>query len=216
MKTYKLFTLAALIISPALVHASGLQVTPTADYVWISGTRAYDAASGKNTNQNDTSTRFAPGISFSYHLASEWFVGASYRYIDDVKGSGLARSADIFNRGGAAIEVLTPYNYSENIHQWSLNAGYSKMLDERWSIKVGPSADINVSRADFIANYPTATFAAGGVPIARFSKTDLTFGAFLSVACRIDDHWSFGANYRYSAPPKRSLNSVGVMLAYGF
>ncbi|MBI5380801.1 MAG: TonB-dependent receptor [Opitutae bacterium] len=215
MKSTSLLAVVLFGLSAVAVQATGLQITPTADQVWIGGTRAY-AADNNIQNLNKTATKFAPGLNLSYQLTPEWFVGASYRYLKNINGRGTAATSDVFHNGGVSAQVLTSYDYTESIHQWGVQAGYVTRIARNWSVSAGPSLDLSVSRAEFNVYNPAALVLAGSGPTTVFREKDYTLGAFANVACKLGDHWSVGVGYRYSAPPKRNLHSLGLTLSCTF
>jgi hypothetical protein len=190
------------------------------DYVSVHGVRAYDAS--HNENRNDRSSLMAPGISITNQLTSSWFVSASYRYFGNLRGKGLAGSSNVFGaKDGVWTTSLVDYAIEEDIHETSVQFGYSRRVSDLFTVKIGPSLDLDISRASFFSEY-FGTSINGGTSsqqrtfLRSFSSTDLRLGGFVSLDMPLGSGWAVGARYRLSTPPDRTLHSFGMQVSYGF
>ena len=75
-------------------------------------------------------------------------------------------------------------------------------LADRWTLDLGPSLDAFLSYATIAGRH--------------FSETDYRAGGRAALEYRLDDSWKVGLSYRYSPPPGRQVNSLGLGIAREF
>jgi hypothetical protein len=185
------------------------KVGATLDDVRISGVRAYSAA-GNPTNESRTPSKLAGGLFVRAGLG-KWEIGAQYRYLSGVNGFGIAPSGDIFDDRSPAITyvaALTPYTMQEKIHEISASVGYLLIDVPFVDITVGPTVSRFASSVDFRA-------PGSGAFYRSFSASDYRAGAFARASFSFFGPWSLDVNYRYSTPPGRRLQSLGIGFGIG-
>lgn len=204
-----LLTLLACGALTGTASAVQFKLGPTLDDVQISGVRAY-SASANTTNETRTSSKLATGLALRAGLG-KWELGGSYRYLSGVNGFGIAPSGDIFNDKNPLVTyaaVVTPYTMQEKIHEISVAVGY-RLIDVPFvDITVGPTVSRFTSSVDFKS-------ASTGTFYRSFSASDYRPGAFVRASFGLFGPWSLDANYRFSSPPGRQLQSFGIGLAIG-
>ena len=168
--------------------------------VGSSGLRRYAART--YLTQNETSSIIAPQVRASVPVGDTFTVGAGYSFYATFRGKGVAPTSDVFNEGGIALQVITPFSSSEKIHEFNLDLRYRATLSERWLFEAGPTLSLFHSRAEIWNR--------------TFSANDLRLGGAAEVRCSLDGSWSVGAGYRYAAPPDRRLHIFSVALARDF
>ena len=134
MSTKSLIALAALAILPA-----AFAVSPTLEVgfasVEVSGIRPY--AAKQNLSKNETDRVTVPTMRLVYPITRDFSLGLSYCRYADLMSSGLAGSADIFNRGGASAAVMTPVRGSEDIREFALDGRCRLAVTEKIGLELG-------------------------------------------------------------------------------
>ncbi len=166
-------------------------------YASISGVRTYSA---RGTNSS-TSSLAIPFIRVSTDLTKNWLLGVSYSYIGNLDGTGLSPDADIFgDKDGFYVQMLTPYNCTEKIHELALDFRYAWQIADRLSFQFGPVASLFSSKAT-IAN-------------RSFSSTEVKFGAVADLRYDLTKKWQLAVGCRYSQPTDRKITQLTLSAAY--
>jgi opacity protein-like surface antigen len=196
----KLTTILVLIAAASGATASPVELQVGLAHARVDGVRGYAASRYLRTSKTDSVS--APFVRASLPVSERMAASVAYSYFGTIKAAGAAPTSDIFDEGGVALTVVTPFQSSEKIHELSFGISYSWQTSERFSVELGPEASLFHSRAT-IAN-------------RSFSEEDLRLGARAGTQYKISEAWSLSLGYRFVAPPSRTLHVFTLALGCGW
>lgn len=190
----------ALLLLSSVNVSGAVTVEAGAAIVETSGLRLYAARA--YLRENRTSSLTAPQLRVSVPVGESWTVGAGYGYYATFRGFGVSPDSDVFNQGGIASQVLTPFSSAEKIHEVNLDLRFRRALSESWMIEAGPTLSLFHSRATIFTR--------------SFTANDVRLGGAAFVRASITEQWSVAAGYRYAAPPDRTFHLLTLIVARSF
>ena len=216
MKTNVLFVFAVLAALPATFAASPTLEIGVAS-VEVSGVRPYAAQQNLSINETDHVT--VPTLRLGYPVTPDFSLGLSYCRYADLKSSGLAGSADIFNRGGVSAAVVTPVRGSEDIREFALDGRYCLAVTKKLGLEFGLVLSQFQSKVEIGTAYAVVRPTDNSTFIdyrkqGEFKADDFRLGATVAVRFALARAWNLIASYRYAAPPERKLQLYGLALEY--
>jgi hypothetical protein len=178
------------ILAVHVAHALPVTVEAGVAIVETSGLRRY--AAQRFLTENRTSSLAAPQLRVSVPVGERFVAGAGYGSYATFRGHGVAPSSDVFNEGGNALTVMTPFDSAEKINEASIDLRYQFAVANGIWLEAGPTLSLFHSRAK----------------IARrsFTENDVRLGGAVNFRCPLNDRWAVRAGYRYAAPPDRKLH----------
>jgi hypothetical protein len=187
--------------------------------VEVSGVRPY--AAKQNLSKNETDRVTVPTMRLGYPITRDFSLGLSYCRYADLMSSGLAGSADIFNRGGASAAVMTPVRGSEDIREFALDGRCRLAVTEKIGLELGLVLSQFHSKAEIgtafeVLRPPDNSSFIDYRKQGEFEADDFRLGATAAVRFTLVKALSLIASYRYAAPPERKLQLYGLALEYRF
>lgn len=175
-------------------------------YADISGVRTYGAKylEGKTGTHEtyQTESLWTPTVSLRYELSDRFAFDTSYTQFQGIQGLGISNDSDIFNENEVALFVLTPYHFSENIHDISTSIWIKALDRKKWAVELAPT----------LSYFSSSAIVAG----RKFSADDLRLGASVRFNTNLTTRWSGHFGFRYAAPPDREVRVFSLGASYHF